>query len=254
MIREADDPAVSMRRSESGSDCGPERAITPSTVARPSTVVLEGVGHHRPSTSPRTRQLLRFGANLVGAFGAVLFARAGLQHYLRTHSLIGGLFFAEQLWIVVAFVVRRPARAVSQRPADWLLAFGGTFGGVLFRPDGAHLHGWIVAGLAVQLAGLALCVTSFIALGRSFGFAPADRGLKRRGPYAVVRHPVYASYFLLQLGYVLQSVSVRNAAVMLFVCGCNVGRVRSEERFLLANSAYGAYRAEVPWRLLPGVW
>ena len=243
-----------MTRVDPGSQPGPERTVLPIEASDQSTAVVEGAEHRRPSASPRTKRLLRLGANLVGAFGAVLFARAGLQHYLRTHSLVGGLFFAEQLWIVVAFLVRRPARAVSQRPSDWLLAFGGTFGGVLFRPDGAHLHGWIAAGLALQLAGLALCVTSFIALGRSFGFAPADRGLKRRGPYAIVRHPVYASYFLLQLGYVLQSISMRNALVMLFVCSCNVGRVRSEERFLIAQGEYEEYRAEVRWRLLPGVW
>jgi len=237
-----------------GSHAGQERTAAPVEAADRPTAVVEGAEHRRRSTSPPMTRLLRIGANLVGAFGAVLFARAGLQHYLHTHSLVGGLFFVEQLWIVVAFLVRRPARAVSQRPGDWLLAFGGTFGGVLFRPDGAHLPGWIAAGLALQLAGLALCMTSFAALGRSFGFAPADRGLKRRGPYAIVRHPVYASYFLLQLGYVLQSISVRNALVMLFVCACNVGRVRSEERFLVTQGEYQEYRAEVRWRLLPGIW
>ena len=215
---------------------------------------VAGDGQVSPSASPLTALSLRIAANLVGAFGAILFARAGLEHYLSTHSFVGGLFFAEELWIVAAFLVRRPARSVSQRPGDWLLAFGGTFGGVLFRPDGAHLHGWITVGLALQLAGLAFCVTSFFALGRSFGFAPADRGLKRRGPYAVVRHPIYASYFLLQLGYVFQSLSWRNALVMLFVCGCNIGRVLSEERFLASSGSYDDYRADVRWRLLPGVW
>ena len=204
--------------------------------------------------STRTSRVLRVSANLVGAFGAVLFARAGLQHYLRTHSLVGAVFLAEQLWIVVAYIVRRPARRVSQRPVDWLLAFGGTFGGVLFRPDGAHLHWGIVVGLGFQLAGLAVCVASFFALGRSFGFAPADRGLRRRGPYALVRHPIYASYFLLQFGYVLQSISVRNALVMTFVCSCNIGRALAEERFLGASADYVAYRTKVPWRLAPGVW
>jgi protein-S-isoprenylcysteine O-methyltransferase Ste14 len=219
-----------------------------------SSSVPEGSGHPpSPSTSPRAR-LARIGANLVGAFGAVLFARAGLQHYLATHSLIGGVFFAEQLWIVVAFMVRRPARAVSRRSGDWLLAFGGTFGGVLFRPDGAHPPWGVGLGLGLQVAGLALCVTSFVALGRSFGFAPADRGLKRRGPYAVVRHPIYASYVLLQLGYVLQSISLRNVLVMVFVCGCNVGRARREEQFLVAGGGYDDYRTTVRWRLVPGIW
>ena len=60
-----------------------------------------------------------------------------------THSLIGAVFLAEELWVVVAYLIRRPARVVSQRPVDWLLAFGGTFGGVLLRPTGAHPHwGW----------------------------------------------------------------------------------------------------------------
>jgi protein-S-isoprenylcysteine O-methyltransferase Ste14 len=207
-----------------------------------------------PSGSSRKAQIARVAANLVGALGAVLFARAGLQHYLHTHSLIGGVFFGEQLWIVLAFLVRRPARAVSRRSSDWLLAFGGTFGGVLFRPDGAHLHWGIVVGLGLQIAGLALCITSFFALGRSFGFAPADRGVKRRGPYAIVRHPIYASYFLLQFGYVLQSISVRNILVMILVCGCNVGRAIREERFLVASGHYDDYRTTVRWRLLPGVW
>jgi protein-S-isoprenylcysteine O-methyltransferase Ste14 len=184
----------------------------------------------------------------------MLFARAGLQHYMHTHSMVGGLFLAEQVWIVIAFLVRRPARRVSQRTGDWLLAFGGTFGGVLFRPDGAHLHWGMVAGLGLQLAGLGFCVTSFLALGRSFGFAPADRGLRRRGPYSLVRHPIYASYFLLQLGYILQSISVRNILVMGFVCACNVGRILAEERFLLASDGYSEYWTAVRWRLAPGVW
>jgi protein-S-isoprenylcysteine O-methyltransferase Ste14 len=204
--------------------------------------------------SRKPSRVLRVAANIVGASGAVLFARAGLQHYLHTHSFVGALFFAEQLWIVVAFLVRRPARHVSQRLSDWLLAFGGTFGGVLFRPDGAHSHWGIIIGLGLQLAGLAVCVSSFFALGRSFGFAPADRGLRRRGPYSVVRHPIYASYFLLQLGYVLQSISVRNALVMVFVCSCNIGRALAEERFLSTSTDYNDYRAAVPWRLAPGVW
>ena len=207
-----------------------------------------------PSGPPHTPRALRVTGNLVGACGAVLFARAGLLHYLRTHSLVGGMFFAEQLWIVVAYVVRRPALRVSRRTGDWLLAFGGTFGGVLFRPDGAHLHWGVVIGLSLQLAGLAGCVTSFFVLGRSFGFAPGDRGLRRRGPYSLVRHPIYASYVLLLLGYVLQSLSLRNVLVMTFVCGCNAGRALAEERFLAASANYADYRATVRWRIVPFVW
>jgi protein-S-isoprenylcysteine O-methyltransferase Ste14 len=204
--------------------------------------------------SPRTERLVRIALNLVGAAGAAFFAVATLQFYLRTHRLLGAAFFAEEMWIVVAYLIRRPARAVTRRLGDWLLAFGGTFGGVLFRPVGAHPHWGVAAGLVVQLLGLTICVVSFLALGRSFGFAAADRGLVIRGPYAVVRHPIYASYLLLQAGYLLQSMSVRNALVMVLVTGCNVGRALAEDRLLATNEQYDAYRTRVGWRLLPGIW
>jgi protein-S-isoprenylcysteine O-methyltransferase Ste14 len=222
-------------------------------VARPKAAVDGGPDLQAPEPS-RLALLVRTGANVVGAAGATWFALAGYRHYQESRSLVGAVFFAVQLWIVVAYLVRRPARRVSQRPSDWLLAFGGTFGGVLFRPDGLHPHVGVVVGLGLQVAGLALCAAAFVALGRSFGFAPADRGVRRRGPYAIVRHPIYASYVLLMLGYLVQSLSTRNALVMIFVCGCNIGRIRAEERFLATGTEYASYQAAVRWRLVPGIW
>jgi protein-S-isoprenylcysteine O-methyltransferase Ste14 len=227
--------------------------------AGPPSDVLEVAHRRRPDAttvrrSSRTVPIVRIAANIIAAFGAALFAKAGLDYYLRTHSLIGGAFFAEEMWIVVAYLVRRPARVTSQRPVDWLLAFGGTFGGVLLRPDGAHPHWGVVAGFDVQMIGLVICVASFIALGRSFGFAAADRGLVQRGPYSLVRHPIYASYFFLQIGYLLQSLSLRNTLVVFFICSCNIGRAVVEERLLVSSGPYNDYRLRVPWRLVPGLW
>ncbi|MCU1494340.1 MAG: isoprenylcysteine carboxyl methyltransferase [Acidimicrobiaceae bacterium] len=208
----------------------------------------------REFQSARAQRLVRISANLVGAVGASLFAIDSLQFYLKTHLLIGATFLVEQTWVVIAYLIRRSAHTVSRRLGDWSLAFGGTFGAALFRPVGAHPHWGVDAGLWLQLLGLAICVWSFLALGRSFGFAAADRGLVRRGPYAVVRHPIYASYVLLQTGYVVQSISVWNALVMLFATSCNVGRALVEDRVLATNEHYDAYRNRVRWRLLPGVW
>jgi protein-S-isoprenylcysteine O-methyltransferase Ste14 len=236
--------------------------------ARPESVRPAGARTERPQVrisglrrwmepdalSVRAERTVRITANLIGAGGAALFAWSTLQFYLQTHRLIGGAFFVEQMWVVVAYLIRRPARTVSRRLGDWLVAFGGTFGGVLFRPVVGSPQWGVNAGLAVQLLGLSLCVWSFLALGRSFGFVAADRGLVRRGPYAVVRHPIYASYLLLQSGYLLQSMSVRNVLVLLFVTSCNVGRARAEDRLLATTEHYGAYRRQVRWRLVPGVW
>ena len=222
------------------------------SIARATSVATARRRSSHPSS--RTTRLTRGVANAVGALGAGWFAWSGLRHYQSTHSLIGAAFLGEQLWVVAAYLVRRPASRLSTRTGDWMLAFAGTFGGVLFRPLGEHPHWGVVAGSLLQALGLAICVASFAALGRSFGFAAADRGLKRSGPYAVVRHPLYASYVLLELGYVLQSISWRNVAVMMLVSGCNVGRALAEERLLAECGPYEQYRDLVRWRLLPGVW
>jgi protein-S-isoprenylcysteine O-methyltransferase Ste14 len=177
-----------------------------------------------------------------------------LAAYLQTHRPIGFLLSAEQMVVVVAYLVRRPARVITRRSGDWLLAFGGTFAPVLLRPDGAHPTGGLEWGLALQFCGVTICLWSFLALGRSFGFAAADRGLVSRGPYRIVRHPIYASYVILQIGYLLQSLSLRNVAVVLLATACNAGRIRAEELVLAANAGYAHYRNRVRWRMLPGVW
>ena len=58
----------------------------------------------------------------------------------------------------------------------------------------------------------------------------------------------------LLVGYLLQSLSLRNLVVAALATACNVGRIRAEERVLATNPAHAAYRSRVRWRLLPGVW
>jgi protein-S-isoprenylcysteine O-methyltransferase Ste14 len=209
---------------------------------------------HLEITSRSVELLVRVAMNLLAAVGAAFFALATLHVYLHSHRPLGGAFFLEQMWVVVAYLIRRPARAVSRRRQDWLLAFGGTFGGLLFRPVGVHTYWGDIAGLALQVSGLTVCVASFVALGRSFGFVAANRGLVRHGTYGIVRHPIYASYVLLQFGYVLQSISLRNVLVMLFASGCNAGRALVEDRALASSEDYESYHRRVQWRLFPGVW
>jgi protein-S-isoprenylcysteine O-methyltransferase Ste14 len=193
-------------------------------------------------------------ANVLGAASAVLFAQASIRFYLHTHRLIGAAFFVQQLWVATAFLARRPTRSFSTRRSDWILAFGGTFLGALLRPAGAHPVWGVRVGLAVQILGLVLWALSFVALGRSFGMVPADRGLVVREPYAVVRHPLYAAYMLAQLGYLLQSVSKWNVLIVILTWTCQIGRAIAEERFLGGTAVYRAYRVRVRWRLVPGLW
>src|SRR5215469_16205737 len=204
--------------------------------------------------TPSSDRALRILVNLAGAVSAAWFAQASIAYFVQTHRLIGGLFCIEQLWFVVAFLIRRPARAVSQRLTSYLLAAGGTFGGLLLRPNGIHALWAVRAGFVLQVAGLILVIGSLVVLGRSFGFVAADRGVVTRGPYAVVRHPIYASYLLIQVGYLAQAVSWRNVAVVICVTACNIGRIIAEERVLSGAPAYRNYRQAVRFRFLPGLW
>lgn len=219
-------------------------------------------GAPAPGASSR---FTRVAVNVTGAVFAAFFAYASLEFVLRTHQLLGAGFLVEQTWFVLAFLIRRPAQAVTRRTSDWLLALGGTFGGTLFRPQGFHPAWGNWTGIVFQVAGLLIGLTAVITLGRSFGMAPADRGLVTRGPYAIVRHPIYISYLLVESGYLLQALSWANAAVAVFTAGCNIGRALAEERLLMASAVsqgagapaghdYPAYRNQVRWRLVPGVW
>jgi protein-S-isoprenylcysteine O-methyltransferase Ste14 len=232
--------------------CTHKRAVTSQ---RKSGAGL-GLAHwfETASPPPRAAEAIRIGANLVGAGGAAYFSRSYLTYIEQSHQLLGAVFFAQQMIVVIAYLVRRPAAFVTRRVEDWLLAFGGTFAGVLARTSGMHPAGWVEAGLALQLTGAAIAVTSLVVLGRSFGFAAADRGLVTRGPYAIVRHPLYSSYLLSGLGFLLQSVSLRNAIVLIVGSLCNVGRTLAEERLLMGNGEYAAYRHRVRRRMIPGVW
>jgi protein-S-isoprenylcysteine O-methyltransferase Ste14 len=219
--------------------------------ARRTSRILHTFFHDPP---PRAQRVIRITANLIGAAGAAYFAYITFQSYLQTHRPIGFLLSAEQMVVVVAYLVRRPARVVTRRFADWLVAFGGTFAPVLLRPDGAHPQWGLQWGLVLQFCGVAIVLASFLALGRSFGFAAADRGLVRRGPYRIVRHPIYASYIVLQVGYLFQAISLRNLAVVILATACNVGRIRAEERVLATNPAFAVYRDRVRWRMVPRIW
>jgi protein-S-isoprenylcysteine O-methyltransferase Ste14 len=75
------------------------------------------------------------------------------------------------------------------------------------------------------------------------------------GPYAVVRHPMYAGAFLLLLATPLALGSWVSIPLPIPVILVIIVRLLDEEKFLSANlSGYEAYRQKVRYRLLPYVW
>jgi protein-S-isoprenylcysteine O-methyltransferase Ste14 len=91
-------------------------------------------------------------------------------------------------------------------------------------------------------------------LGRSFGLLPANRGLILRGPYRLVRHPMYFGYLLVHVGFLLLNPSLWNLMVYVAAYACQVPRLLVEERLLARDKSYAEYQQQVRYRLIPGVF
>jgi protein-S-isoprenylcysteine O-methyltransferase Ste14 len=91
-------------------------------------------------------------------------------------------------------------------------------------------------------------------LGRSFSIMAEARRLVTHGPYALVRHPLYAAEVIGALGLFLQYASPWTALLMVVSMGIQLQRMRNEEQVLGATfSEYAAYAARTR-RLIPGVY
>jgi protein-S-isoprenylcysteine O-methyltransferase Ste14 len=184
----------------------------------------------------------------------LLFGIANLEKSIVERSPVGLGATLLELVVAALFLLRRQPLVVSRSPLAWLAAGIGTFGMLGARPSYAPVLGLGPLFFGLQLLGASLAAISLGALGRSFGVVAANRGIRTHGMYRVVRHPLYASYVVTELGYVLENPSVANAFLLLIVMSFQVVRIRAEERCLLGDPEYVAYRERVRWRVLPFVW
>lgn len=201
----------------------------------------------------RLRTIRIIGGNVVGAAFAAYLLWPNLRFFLHTYAPMALVFAIQQAWAGAIYLLRRAPRSVSWNPFDWFVAYGAWFIGFLVRPGRYHLPWATSFGLSLQLIGLALWVWAFANLARSYGIVPANRGLITSGPYAFVRHPLYAAYGLGAAAYLIQSLSLWNVLVIVTAGGLQVVRITREERHL-DNPEYAQYRSRVHWRLLPGIW
>jgi protein-S-isoprenylcysteine O-methyltransferase Ste14 len=112
----------------------------------------------------------------------------------------------------------------------------------------------VLASDVLLIAGLAFAICSVAVLGRCFGILPDVRGLVTRGPYRLVRHPLYLGELTAVLGIVLGSRQPLWAAVTWVGCvGLQLARTSYEERNIRAEfPQYDEYAARTR-RLIPGV-
>jgi protein-S-isoprenylcysteine O-methyltransferase Ste14 len=110
------------------------------------------------------------------------------------------------------------------------------------------------AGLVLVTIAAVLSFASLVSLGRSFGVRPALRRLVTFGPYRLVRHPIYLSYVLSDIGYNIQEWNVGTVLMVLAGWVSLLYRIHAEERVLARDPRWTAYAASVRYRLIPGLW
>jgi protein-S-isoprenylcysteine O-methyltransferase Ste14 len=213
-------------------------------------------------------------AVLFLVMASLLFVAAGTLHYWQAWLFLAA-YFAASLAITLYLIRKDPAlleRRMSggpfaeKEPAQRIIMFLASFGfiALLVEPALDHRFGWsdlpaylVVGGDSVMLLGWLGIFVVF----RENSFASAtiesvkDQRVISTGPYAWVRHPMYATALVMLLGIPLALGSWWGVMIVILIVPALIWRLTDEERFLLQNlPGYPEYRGRVRYRLLPFVW
>ena len=171
-----------------------------------------------------------------------------------TAGILGIILLVSESLPVFLILTRRQSKAMSDKTVDWLLALIGSILPLLAVPVAA---GALVSpGLcgAIMLIGLYVQISGKLILGRSFGLIAANRGIKVAGPYRIVRHPIYAGYTIIHVGFLLGFPSLWNLVLYSTELAIQIGRVLREELLLSQDQSYRDYAARVRYRLIPMIF
>jgi protein-S-isoprenylcysteine O-methyltransferase Ste14 len=214
-------------------------------------------------------EALIFSSLLFGAAGTI-FWPAGWAYLI--------LFFGGALWITVllsrhdpALLAERMKPPVQKGQPFWdralLLAMAVAWCGwlVLMGLDAVRFR-WSVMPVWLQFAGGASMVLSYRMIARVFRENPflsaavriqAERGHRviSTGPYAIVRHPLYAAVMVYLPASALVLGSWYGFAASFVLSGGVAFRTAMEDRELQRRlDGYAEYAARVRYRLMPFVW
>jgi protein-S-isoprenylcysteine O-methyltransferase Ste14 len=180
--------------------------------------------------------------------------RIGLLDFLQLLALAGS--FVLIFVLMYLLVVRRTPERRMQGVWPRLVAVGGTFLGnaiLLLEPVRLSLLLQITADLLI-ISGAAGSLIAVSWLGRSFALMPEARQLVTNGPYALIRHPLYAAEMIGIAGLMLQFKQPWAVILGGLVFALQYWRTVFEERVLQeAYPKYGLYRART-WRFVPYVF
>jgi protein-S-isoprenylcysteine O-methyltransferase Ste14 len=130
----------------------------------------------------------------------------------------------------------------------------------------ARRFGWSHVPIWVEILGAALVLAAFwgwVTVLRVNSFAATNVRLQRErgqtvastGPYAVVRHPMYAYAIMFMIGVPLLLGSLWGLLGLIVLVPLFAARALGEEAMLMEGLAgYRDYAAKVRFRFVPGVW
>jgi len=211
---------------------------------------------------------------LALVMGALIFGAAGDLRFWQGWAFLA-VFFAASALITQYLIANDPAllqRRVKggpteeTEPAQRLIMVFMSFGFValIVLPGLDHRFGWSQPPAIVALTGDALIAVGFFVVFLVFkanSFASSTVGvaegqsLVSTGPYAVVRHPMYAGALIYLLGIPLALGSYWGLVAPALMTPILIWRLVDEERVLDERlPGYSDYRRKVHYRLLPGVY
>jgi protein-S-isoprenylcysteine O-methyltransferase Ste14 len=191
-------------------------------------------------------------AIIVVLFSSMAFRLA--KDWLVTGHLTGMLLLASESLVVALTLMRRSAGTVDRSWTARLLTGFSTFSPNLVTPLAVGALAPDLVTTAISGAGLMIVVLGKLSLGRSFGLAPANRGIVSTGLYKFVRHPIYVGYLITHASFALANPAGWNIGVLVAADLALMLRAVREERTLGLDQGYRAYMQQVRWRILPRVF
>jgi protein-S-isoprenylcysteine O-methyltransferase Ste14 len=213
-------------------------------------------------------------AVLAAAMGLLLFVPVGTLGYWQAWVYLA--IFTGASGVTTRDLIRRdPALlerrmrggpTAEKRPAQKVIMLCASIGFIALLGVSAfdHRFGWSAVPLGGVVAGDALVAIGFYLIflvyrANTFTSATIDVSEDQRvistGPYAIVRHPMYASASLYLFGTPLALGSYWALVPIVAMMPFLLWRLLDEERFLSRNlPGYTEYQKRVQYRLVPFVW
>jgi protein-S-isoprenylcysteine O-methyltransferase Ste14 len=205
---------------------------------------------------------------------SVLFGLSGTLHDGRAWAMLAMFFgcagaITVWLWFRDKALLERRVKAGPGSEPDPMQNVVQALAGLVFLATFAaagldRRFAWSHAPLAVSLAGDGMIAICFLIVFLTFrentftaGTIEVAEGqhVIESGPYAVVRHPMYAGALVMTAGVPLALGSWWGLIPAALLVPVLVWRLLREEIFLAANlPGYDAYRGRVRYRLAPIFW